>query len=381
MACSIFAHVSLDAISLGNRVANARQMAGLRQDDVAQAIGLDRSALAKIEIGARRVTALELAQIAEVVGERVEWLLEDSPPAIVSHRSVSDPGQPSAQIDRAIEQVARSVEFVAGADSAFGSLLQPLAPVVEPVGDDGIEAMASEARTTLGADPVGPLHHLAAVTGRAGVLAFPIALGADSADAASVLLPGGAVVVINSTLHTGRRRLSLAHELGHVLIADEYTVDWRVDHQPVDRRERMLDDFARAFLLPAESMAEEWREYAGPGNFRREAAVRIASRFRVDMTTLARRLRRLGIVDDAAAADIRRVRTTRADIVEFDLVVADELPSGELPREYQAAVLRLYRSEHVSAARALDLLMDTWTEDQLPTLPRRPESSIWQFVH
>ena len=100
----------------------------------------------------------------------------------------------------------------------------------------------------------------------------------------------------------------------------------------------------------------------------------------VDMSTLARRLLDIDLIDGGKAAFIRTIRTSRADIVEHDLVVAGELQGGELPREYEAAVLRLFTSETVSDIRALDLLLDTWEADDLPPLASRGESEIWQFV-
>nr|WP_073186911.1 hypothetical protein [Tessaracoccus bendigoensis] len=60
--------------------------------------------------------------------------------------------------------------------------------------------------------------------------------------------------------------------------------------------------------------------------------------------------------------------------------MADELAVGETPRQYQAAVLRLYRSETISEERALDLLMDTWSASDFPELPSPDESEIWQFI-
>ncbi len=43
-------------------------------------------------------------------------------------------------------------------------------------------------------------------------------------------------------------------------------------------------------------------------------------------------------------------------------------------------MLRLFMSETVSEVRALDLLLDTWDSSDLPQLPPRDESEIWQFV-
>ena len=98
------------------------------------------------------------------------------------------------------------------------------------------------------------------------------------------------------------------------------------------------------------------------------------------MSTLARRLSELRQVDAEEAQSIRRIRTTRADIVELNLVVDDELAPPFLSRPYVQSVLRLYRSSTVSAARATDLLFDTWDEEDLPVLPELPEDAIWAAI-
>ncbi len=373
--------MALDSAGLGLRVAQARQRSGLTQEDLARSSGLDRSAIAKIETGARRVTALELARVADAVGERVEWFVDEPAPSIVSHRNLADPGEPSPRIDDAIDRVVRAVEFTAQHDHGLRDALRSVPVFEEPANAAEAEVLAERARELLGVDRDAPLHGLSSELVAAGVLTFVIDLGAESADAGSVQLQAGAVAVVNGVLRTGRRRLALAHEFGHVLIADEYTVDWRVDSSTVSSRERAIDRIARALLLPRAPLSTQWQLWGGAdGEAIRDAAVRTASYFRVDMSTLARRLLDLDLIDSGTAAHVRTIKTGRADIVEHNLVVADELPVGELPREYEAAVLRLFTSETVNDIRALDLLLDTWEPGDLPQLASRDESEIWQFV-
>ncbi|HEY9476774.1 MAG TPA: hypothetical protein VIS06_23360, partial [Mycobacteriales bacterium] len=175
--------------------------------------------------------------------------------------------------------------------------------------------------------------------------------------------------------------LALAHETGHYLFADDYTVDWRVAAQDDDAGwEARLDRFARAMLLPPVGLRRRWTESLERGDDLRTAAVRTASIFRVDMSTLARRLLELAAVNLVDANQVRTVRTTRADIVELNLLVPDELEAPSLARPYLESVLRLYRDETVSAARALDLLFDTWEETDLPSLPTLSDQAIWTFV-
>jgi transcriptional regulator with XRE-family HTH domain len=369
----------IDAEILGQRIAETRTRAGLTQAEVAAAISMPRSALTKIEAGDRRVTALELARIAEALDYRIEWLLDDPPAAITSHRNTQDPGAPSPRIDLVIERVARNVEFVAEENERFSLETAPVQQV--PATAAEAETLAASARELLGLDPLGPVTGLADKVAAIGLLVFVLDLGAETADAATILLEAGAAGVVNGALHTGRRRLALAHELGHYLVADDFTVDWRVaEYQPGQQRESLLDRFARAMLLPAADVKANWSDYSTGDGDLRTAAVRLASEYRVDMATLAMRLVELQVLGRSEASKVRTVRTTRADIVELNLVVADEMAPPALPRAFEAAVLQLYRSETISAARAVDLLLDTWEEDALPPLPRRSEAEIWQYV-
>lgn len=368
-----------DTQRVGARIAEARGRASLTQSQLAAAASLDRSALAKIENGTRRVAALELARIADAVGERIEWFVTDAAPAIVSHRNTLDPGTASPAIDRLVDRTTRNVEFLLRHDA---HLTLPEVPrLARPGTSDEAELAADRARTLLGVGDSQPLIGLTDTAVQAGILTFSFNLGTDAADAASILLPQGAVVVVNGVLHVGRRRLALAHDLGHCLFADEYTIDRSsADHDDSSSWEGRLDRFARALLLPAAELQRSWSELRIRDDTR-TAAVRLASRFRVDMSTLACRLSEIGQVGSDEARLIRTARTTRADIVEFDLVVQDELSAPSLPRVYEQSVLRLYRSATVSAARATDLLFDLWTEEDLPVLPPVPEETIWGLIH
>lgn len=362
-----------DGEHLGARVAAARREAGLTQEECASRIGMDRSALAKIETDRRGVSATELVRLAEALDMRVEWFFEDAPQAVLSRRHSGEPGAPSPTIDRFVERLAREVEFL---ERIGGIELAAIPEMAFPETAEQAETAAAEARARLGYDREEPAVGLGARVGALGLLAFSWELGEHGADGASVMLRQGAVAVVNGSRPTGRRRLTLVHELGHCLFGDAYTTDWRVAEAPVARREGRMDRFARALLLPAGVLASRWRG----GDAARVDAVRLASEYRVDMATLARRLDELEIAAPQESARVRSIRTRRSDIVELELLVADELAPPQLPDAYARAVLDLYRREEISAARALGLLLDTWDEDDLPDLPRLPADAVWSFV-
>ncbi|GII87280.1 DNA-binding protein [Sphaerisporangium siamense] len=363
---------------LGERIAEARHRAAMTQAELAATVSLERSALAKIESGSRRVSALELARIAVALDERIEWFVSPAPASVVSHRNLQEPGAKSPAIDRLVERLARHVEFALAHDERLALDTPNLA---RPESGRAAEKSAADARKLLGLTENAPLLDVSGHAAKAGLLVFGFDMGADAADAASILLGQGGVAVVNGGLHAGRRRLAAAHELGHYLFADAYTVDWRIAEQEGDDIwESRLDRFARALLLPPQGLTHAWTRFRRDSDLR-TAAVKAGSVFRVDMSTLARRLRELNLVDATEAHQVRSVRTTKSDIVEFNLVVWEEIsPSPYLPKPYIASILRLYRNATISGARATDLLMDAWNEEDLPVVDPLPDSAIWQFV-
>ena len=53
-----------DAVELSSRIAEARELAGLTQEQLAAAVGLGRTVIAKIEAGSRKLAATELVVLA-----------------------------------------------------------------------------------------------------------------------------------------------------------------------------------------------------------------------------------------------------------------------------------------------------------------------------
>lgn len=59
---------------IGRNLRSARKFVSLNQDQVAQALGLTRTAITKMESGLRKVDAIELQQFANLYGQSVESL-------------------------------------------------------------------------------------------------------------------------------------------------------------------------------------------------------------------------------------------------------------------------------------------------------------------
>jgi Zn-dependent peptidase ImmA (M78 family)/DNA-binding XRE family transcriptional regulator len=365
-----------DAQQLGDRIREHRMRRGMSQDQLAAGISVERSAITKIEVGTRKVSALELARIAETLGVRMARFFEEPTPALVSHRSSQGLDTADSQVDEILAELAAEIELT----QRLGALTisQPAA-WERPATRSESESMAIRARSILNIGQLEPLVDLPRLFAPIGFLLFTRDMGRDVADAGTLLLREGGVAIVNSANKVGRRRLAAAHELGHFLVSDQYTVDYRVSdgHDSIESR---FDDFARALLLPATAITKQWAELSASEGTR-AAAVILGSRFRVDMSTLARRLLDLDLVDSVAAASVRSTITTQADMIEFDLhVTSDEMAGDTQPARYQKAVLALVREAKISKERAYDLLWGLVDETDLPQPHKREASEIWQFT-
>ena len=104
-----------DRQMLGERLKEAREYVGLKQEDVAKKLGIPRSALSNIEAGSRKVDAIELSQLAKLYQRPVAWFTgEDfnSTPNKISEEvaHVARAAAALSQQDRA--ELARFADFL-----------------------------------------------------------------------------------------------------------------------------------------------------------------------------------------------------------------------------------------------------------------------------
>lgn len=100
-------------IQIATRLREAREYIGLSQDEVALALGLSRPAISNIEMGSRKVEAVELNKLARLYGKTMEWLStgitpQPSAPEQLAFLARAMNGLSSKDID----EVARFAEFL-----------------------------------------------------------------------------------------------------------------------------------------------------------------------------------------------------------------------------------------------------------------------------
>ena len=344
-------------MELCSRIAEARELAGLTQQQVSAATGLGRTVIAKIEAGSRKLAATELVVLAEALDRPVDWFFSVSPPAVVSRRSDPAVGGRSRVLDSRVERIARDVDSLVGE----GEIPQVTRIALDPPSSvEASEDSAVEVRGKLGVRQ-GPLLGLQAHAERAGLFSFSLDLGKAGGDAAYVAVRDLGVAVINGALDPGRRRFNLAHELGHHVFQDAYAPE--VGLSPQDDNERLINAFAIHLLLPRGEVQGIMSEFEGNP---RLAAVAAAVRHRLSWTAVCAQLRNLGAIDAGTREELANHPPSRADFIELGEHWVAELDPPRVPPLYGKRVLAAYRRGKLTKARVLELLWGTVDHSELP---------------
>lgn len=361
---------------VAGRVVEARLLRGLSQEQVAEAVGIDRTAVTKIEAGRRHISSLELVRLAGALDRPLEWFVSPPPAVVVSRRAERTDQRADPAGDLAIEDLARDVQVLLEI-KALRARPSAAARFASFAADDVHAAAAAshEARRLLGVAESEPLLELGDAAQATGLFVYSLPLGPAAADGSYVSLDGAGVAVINGSLDAGRRRSTVAHELGHHLFGDAFSTDWGVatgDH------ERAIDAFAINLLLPAGGAHQHWSTL--PANRTaadlRRAAIVLSAAFRVSWTAALRQLRNLGLLDTDEWRLLDSRSPTRADYLECNVRVTEELVPPQVPTGVSAAAIRAYRQHKLSGERVVEMLRGQITLDDLPPRDEIPLDAL-----
>ncbi len=347
----------------------------MTQAELGHAVGLDRTAIAKLETGVRKVSAAELLAIASALDRPIDSFVFESPLSVVSRRSDALAGGRSRLLDTWIDRLARDVAFTVGQGILADTEERPSLKLPSDVA--GAEFLAAEARNLM-AVAGGPLRDLQRACERVGLLAFSLDLGDVGGDAAYVEVGGLGVALVNGCIDPGRRRFNLAHELGHHLFGDAYAPEITISSS--DDMERLINAFAIHLLLPRGSVTEEWRALAEQDE--RLAAVAVSARFRASWSATCRQLCNLALIDDAKRQKLVSTPPNAADFVALGERWEAELQAPAVPPRYGIRVMSAYQAGRLSASRTVELLYGTVTIEELPEQRALPlESLRREFDH
>lgn len=345
---------------LGERIVDTRKRAKLTQAELAAKVGLARTTLVAIEKGERRPTDDELVQLANALAVPLHELLRER----VSTGHVSPRFRMARTSAAAAEQEAVVAELERlGRHYVELERLNGLSRVPSPLESLQSYRARADERTdmrTLGADAARAVRSALGVGDapalnleerlemEAGLRIFHL----DLPPTMSALFVWsdelGALVGLNRKQPHERRRLSLAHEMGHFL-RDRESGDVLVLNGPpsrMDPSEVFSDAFAIEFLLPVSGLSRAFNDRlrANGTGFYIADLIALADLYRVSFEALTLRLEDVRLIPSGTFARLKLHRV-RPEETRRELGLA-RAPS-HLPQRFPTRYLSL-------AAQAFD---------------------------
>ncbi|MGL5863875.1 MAG: helix-turn-helix domain-containing protein [Phycicoccus sp.] len=340
--------------STEERVRDVIERSGHSHREFAELVGLDASKLSKSLAGTRRFTSVDLARIGDLGDVSIEWLLGgDEPPLALAARAASGGSTRRAIAEAHALASHREGLSTLGYDQHWRF---PTAPARTGTWTTDGARLAAEALGHLaaaGLDPQGP--SLAAVVEEGfGIDVAVRDLGTDF-DGLSVATATCRLILLGPTAAPFRPRFTLAHELGHLLAADDQGLHVDADIYRLQKTESEVraNAFAAAFLMPEDVLVDAVRRDRSDAGL-----CALAMSLRVSPSALAVRLMSLRVVDGITADRLKRTSAQKAaqiagrldDLMDATTLAAATRPPGLLARDafaaYQAGdtTLRPYAS-------------------------------------
>ena len=313
--------MALSTEELAARVQKAIKASGMTQQNLAEIIGVDPTALSRALAGKRNFKPLELALIAEKLRIPVQRLLAADDDDDLGEAGLAARAQTGATpaVDEALARVQQMLEL----DELLcelghkSSTLPKASRMPSGLPHEQGERLAGALRSRLGISTadlpveISPFATYIEDKLNIDVAIEPLTLGLDG------LAVGRAnfqLIMVSSSIPATRQRYTLAHELGHLLAGDGRKIDGRkvqVDENIMGGKspaETRANAFAAAFLMPAEALRAAYGGYTG---ITQQFIADLLGRYRVSLDALAYRLHNVGITNAAQREEIRRMSSVR----------------------------------------------------------------------
>lgn len=343
---------------IADRIKLARRKAGFSLRDLSDAMGnrVTAQAIGKYERGEDVPSSGVLSALAKALKVSIAYLLDAQGLQLAGvefRTKANTTGKDRAIVEtEVLEWIERylQVELVLELDSADWHC--PIAKR-KPVGNaDEAEELAGEVRKAwkLGLDPIPNMTELLEEKGlKVLTCKLPDRVSGFTCLVKRPSAPDLPVIVVNNQFSLERRRLTLAHELGHRLI-DEAGMSEK-------DAEKAATLFAGAFLMPKEHLLREVGKHRQALGYKE--LIGLKRLYRVSGAALLVRLRNIGIINEATLTyafqtiargwrtqepeelEELKIRGMRERALRFDRLCYRTLAEGMISLDKAAELLRL----------------------------------------
>lgn len=238
----------------GKSIKLARESRGLSQCKLSELLGVTQATLSRFEKGVLTVAPEFVSTIAQALNY----------PASFFEKDIRIAGETSLFYRKRASMTVRDLSILESKISILSKSIDEMLesidipelriPSVEPTVDNSPQEIAYKIRNYLGV-PAGPIDNIVSLLEKNGVIVMFLDVDdMDKFDGLTMFTTNQAPVIwINRNIPNDRKRFSLAHELGHLVM------HLRSENleKPEDQKEIEANEFAGEFLMPESQCRED----------------------------------------------------------------------------------------------------------------------------
>lgn len=349
----------VDPKLLGQRLSEARKARGVTQEDAAKHLDCSRPILIAIEKGTRPPKAEELLKLASLYGRSVHELLRPGEPLVdIQPHLRAAAGRTEAQnpeLAQAISELQRFIEDYRQLEQLMKAPLKlsypsevQLSSHVNPSALAEDVAVQERSRLGLGDQPIIDLRNI--LETEVGLRIIYEDLPSPIAGMFAYVGGFGGVIAVNRKHPPERRRATMLHEYGHLLV-DRHKpgVDYLKTPTRRPANERFADMFAMAFLMPATSVRRRFNEILNStGDFQIADLCRLSHLYFVSLEAMTLRLEGMKLIPEGIREYLKESRFEVRKATEVLSLPKHPVNDEPLSDRYQYLAVHAYERGELS---------------------------------
>ena len=332
---------------IGERIKRARMAAGLSQREVAAQAKLSAMAISKFERNETTPASDTLIRIARALNTRLEFFFRPDTVTLGKPEYRKRSNLRKKQLNRIEERLLNQVERLFEIESVYPTSPVPDFTIPDSIPDHifdlgEIEDIAIKMREAwfLGFNAI---QSLTATFEEHGLLVLVATDESGKFDGLAATVAGRPLVVIGEIWPGDRQRFTMAHELGHLVMAGRLS-------ESIDT-EKACNRFAGAFLVPSGAVVSELGQHRNCIEHRELYALK--HKYGLSMMAWIFRAHDTGVIDRRTRDGLFRSFSTRGWRKQEP---GKQLPSESPPQLFERLVLRALAENMISMSKAAELM-------------------------
>ena len=344
----------IDPHILGQRIAESRKARGKTQEEVSSFLGYSRPTYIAIEKGERQAKSDEIIKLAAFFGRKVHDLVRPTEPIVDLQphlRAVAErmKGTDADGLNTAIDELQRLAEDYRELERMMTAPLQfnyppeiTLGPRIDPAQLAEGTAVQERRRLGLGDQPVIYLRSM--LEWDVGLRIFYWDLPSSVAGMYAYTADLGCCILVNRKHPAERRRVSMLHEYGHLLV-DRFKpgIDYLTMPGRKPSNERFAEAFGLCFLMPATSLRQRFNNIVNTtADFTVADLRRLSHFYFVSVEAMALRLEQLELITRGSWQFLKEAKFAPRHAAELLGLPPQPLNDQPFPERYKYLAVNAY---------------------------------------